>query len=97
MIEVRMTETFRQWAHDLRDDRANARVHNRLDRLATGNFGDVRSVGGGVSELRIDYGPGYRLYFTLRGNKLVILLCGCDKRTQARDIKLAQKMAKDLE
>ncbi len=97
MIEVRQTVVFQVWLEGLRDDDARVRIVARLDRLARGNAGDVKSVGGGVSELRIDYGPGYRLYFTRRGQTLVILLCGGDKRTQPRDIKRAQKMAQELE
>lgn len=97
MVEGRQTTVFLAWLEGLRDDDARVRIVARLDRLARGNAGDVKSVGGGVSELRIDHGPGYRLYFTRRGQALVILLCGGDKRTQARDIKRAQKMAQELE
>ncbi len=96
MIEVRLTEVFATWANGLRDDRAHARIVARIQRLAKGNSGDVRPVGGGVSEMRIDYGPGYRLYYCRRGRELVILLCGGDKSTQARDIATALRMAAEL-
>jgi putative addiction module killer protein len=91
MIEVRQTAMFRAWVKELRDLRARARI----DRLAEGNPGDVKSVGDGVSELRIDYGPGYRLYFTRKGALLVILLCGGDKSSQDRDIRQAKALAKE--
>jgi putative addiction module killer protein len=97
VIDVRQTIVFHTWLEGLRDDDARVRIVARLDRLARGNAGDVKSVGGGVSEMRIDYGHGYRLYFSRRGRTLVVLLCGGDKRTQARDIKRAQKMAQELE
>jgi putative addiction module killer protein len=97
MIDVQRTDVFVEWLDGLRDDDAVARIASRIDRLAAGNPGDVKSVGGGVSELRIDYGPGYRLYFTKRGRAVVILLCGGDKSTQAKDIKLAIKLAKELD
>lgn len=97
MVELLQSETFRQWLTTLRDQRAVARIRVRLDRLAIGNPGDVRPVGGGVSEMRIDYGPGYRVYFMQRGPLLVLLLCGGDKRTQHQDIQRAQAMAADLE
>ncbi|MFA6414363.1 MAG: type II toxin-antitoxin system RelE/ParE family toxin [Syntrophales bacterium] len=96
MIEVRKTETFAQWLDGLRDLRARARVQARIERLAAGNAGDVKAVGEGVSELRIDYGPGYRVYFTKRGRMVVILLAGGDKRTQANDIIIAQRLADNL-
>lgn len=80
----------------LRDLRARARVQVRIERLASGNRGDARTVGEGVSELRVDYGPGYRVYFTNRGATVVILLAGGDKRTQAADIRTAIKLAQDL-
>lgn len=95
MIEVRQTAIFRDWVTGLRDLRARARIAIRIDRLAEGNPGDVKSVGDGVSELRIDYGPGYRLYFTRRGALLVILLCGGDKSSQDRDIRQAKALAKE--
>lgn len=93
MIEFKQTETFRKWRLRLRDERARAMIASRLDRLAFGNAGDVRPVGAGISELRIDYGPGYRIYFLKRGSALVILLCGGDKSTQAGDIKTAKRLA----
>ena len=95
MIEFKQTETFRKWRSRLKDERARAMVASRLDRLAFGNPGDVKPVGQGISELRIDYGPGYRIYFRRRGNEIIILLCGGDKSTQAADIKTAKRLAKD--
>lgn len=96
MLEVRKTELFAQWLDNLRDLQARARVQARLERLAGGNPGDVGPVGEGVSELRINYGPGYRVYFKRRGQALIILLAGGDKRTQARDIKIALRLARNL-
>ena len=96
MIQVRQTETFRIWLADLRDRRAVARIAARIDRLKLGNPGDVKSVGDGVSELRIDYGPGYRLYFKRVGHEIVLLLCGGDKSTQDRDIERAKALATGL-
>lgn len=96
MIEIRETETFSRWFSALRDDRARARIDARLRRLSLGNPGDVKPVGGGVSEMRIDYGPGYRVYFAARGRTLVILLAGGDKSTQDRDIATAQELAQQL-
>ena len=96
MLEVRKTEVFALWLDGLRDVQARARIQVRIERLAAGNPGDVRPVGAGVSELRIDYGPGYRVYFKQRGQELVILLAGGDKRTQARDIRTALRLAHDL-
>jgi putative addiction module killer protein len=93
MIELKQTETFRRWRTKLKNERALALIASRLDRLAFGNAGDVKPVGQGISELRIDYGPGYRIYFRKRGNMLIILLCGGDKRTQDRDIKTAKRLA----
>ncbi len=87
--------TFDRWLHDLRDRHARLRVHARIDRLAGGNAGDARSVGDSVSELRIDCGPGYRVYFMRRGVDAVVLLCGGDKSTQARDIERAMTIAQD--
>jgi putative addiction module killer protein len=96
MIEIRQTATFASWLRALRDRQARARIQVRIDRLQLGLPGDARPVGEGVSELRIDYGPGYRVYFVRRGQELIILLAGGDKRTQARDIKLAIQLAHDL-
>ena len=93
MIELKQTDTFRKWRAKLKDDRARALIASRLDRLAFGNAGDVKPVGQGVSELRIDRGPGYRIYFQKRGNTIIILLCGGDKRTQSRDIETAKRLA----
>jgi putative addiction module killer protein len=97
MPVVQKTQRFSDWLKDLRDQRARAKIVSRLDRLANGNPGDVASVGEGVSELRIHYGPGYRVYFVKRGEEFVILLCGGDKSTQSADIRLAKKWAKELE
>jgi putative addiction module killer protein len=96
MIEIRKTETFAKWIDDLGDMRARAQILVRIERLATGNPGDVKPVGEGVSDLRIDYGPGYRVYYIKRGSNLVILLAGGDKRTQAKDIKTALRLAQNL-
>ena len=95
MIEVRQTPLFHDWFKSLKDVRAQARVQVRIDRLALGLFGDAKFFDG-VGELRIDYGPGYRLYFVRRGDTIVILLCGGDKGTQKKDIKRAVQMAKEL-
>jgi putative addiction module killer protein len=96
MIEIRKTEFFARWLDDLRDLRARARIQVRIERLAAGNPGDVRPVGEGVSELRIDYGPGYRVYFRRHGRELIILLAGGDKSSQTKDIKAALRLARDL-
>lgn len=96
MLEIRKTETYAQWIDNLRDLQARARVQVRIERLAAGNSGDAKAVGGGVSELRIDYGPGYRVCFTKRGREVVILLAGGDKSTQAADIKIALRLARNL-
>jgi putative addiction module killer protein len=97
MIEVRQTAEFAEWLRALSDIRAKAKIAARIDRLALGNPGDVAPVGEGVSELRVHYGPGYRVYFVQRGRALVILLCGGDKSTQAGDIKAAKQLASELE
>jgi putative addiction module killer protein len=98
MIEVRQTDEFREWLGNLRDERGAEQIAQRIVRLQSGLFGDAKSVGGGVSELRIKHGPGYRVYFTKRGKVLVILLCGGDKSTQRRDIERAKALAsEDLE
>ena len=96
MIEIRKTVLFVQWLDDLRDLQARARVQARIERLAAGNPGDVEPVGEGVSELRINYGPGYRVYFKKRRQELIILLAGGDKTTQAKDIKAAIRLARNL-
>jgi len=96
MIEIRQTEVFSKWLRGLRDRQARARIQTRIDRLQLGLAGDVKPVGEGVSELRIDYGPGYRLYFSQRGRELIVLLAAGDKRTQDRDIKTALKLARGL-
>ena len=95
MIEFKQTETFRKWRVRLKDDRIRALIASRLDRLAFGNAGDVKPVGQGISELRIDYGPGYRIYYLKRGATIIILLCGGDKSSQARDIKTAKRLAEE--
>lgn len=96
MIEVRQTEEFSAWLRRLRDANAVARIVARIRRMEQGNPGDAKNVGNGVMEMRIDYGPGYRVYYLHRGSTIVILLCGGDKQTQPRDIKRAQKMAEKL-
>jgi putative addiction module killer protein len=96
VIEIRQTETYASWFDNLRDRRARARIDVRIRRLSLGNPGDVRPVGSGVSELRIDYGPGYRVYFVQPGRMLIVLLAGGDKRTQERDIKKARELARVL-
>lgn len=93
MIELIKTDTFGDWFGGLRDMRAKARIDMHLIRLAQGNSGDAQPVGEGISELRIDYGPGYRVYYLRRGPVVVVLLCGGDKGTQARDIALAKELA----
>ena len=97
MIEVRQTAVFVKWLSGLKDRVARARIAVRIDRLALGNPGDVKAVGAGVSEMRIDHGPGYRVYFARRGKVLVLLLCGGDKKSQARDIAAAKAMAAEWE
>jgi putative addiction module killer protein len=94
-IEIKQTETFRLWESKLKDKRVRTLIATRLSRLAEGLPGDIAPVGNGVSELRIHYGPGYRVYLQQRGTILVILLCGGNKSTQARDISLAKKLAQE--
>jgi putative addiction module killer protein len=96
MIEVRQTQEFSAWLHRLKDANAVARIVARMRRLEGGNPGDTRSVGKGILEMRIDYGPGYRIYYLHRGSQIVILLCGGDKRTQQQDIRQAQMLAETL-
>jgi len=93
MIEVRQTQEFSIWLHRLRDANAAARIVARIRRMEQGNPGDAKSVGGGILEMRIDYGPGYRVYYVRRGLQIVILLCGGDKRTQQQDIERAKALA----
>lgn len=97
MVEIRQTLTFRAWLEALTDQRAVERIAQRIVRLQAGLLGDVKSIGGRVSELRIDHGPGYRLYFTRRDQTLILLLCGGDKGSQQRDIRRALSLALDVE
>ena len=97
MYEIRRTDTFSKWIDRLRDARARVRVLSRLTRAEEGNLGDTKPVGGSVSEMRIDYGPGYRIYFTKRRKTIVVLLVGGDKSSQEQDIKRAIQLARDLE
>ena len=97
MLEVRKTDAFENWLTGLRDQRGKAKIVARIDRLALGNPGDVAPVGEGVSELRIHFGPGYRVYFVRRGKTVVVLLCGGDKGSQERDIAQAKSLAAELE
>ena len=96
MIEIRQTEVYANWFSKLRDRQARARIDVRIRRLSLGNPGDVKPVGEGVSELRIDYGPGYRVYFVQQGSTVAILLAGGDKRTQNRDIQTALELVRNL-
>jgi putative addiction module killer protein len=95
VIETRQTVPFARWLAGLRDLNARQRIVVRIRQLSLGNAGDVRPVGGGVSEMRVDYGPGYRIYFCKRGESLVLLLCGGDKRTQRRDIAEAKMLLRE--
>lgn len=95
MIELRQTETFRGWLMRLRDQRAQVLIAARLERLTFGLAGNAKPVGQGISELRIHHGPGYRVYFQKRGNAVIILLCGGDKSSQAKDIKTAKRLAEE--
>jgi putative addiction module killer protein len=94
MVEIRQTSEFKEWLLSLRDAKAKARIAARIARAASGNLGDSKPVGEGVSEMRIDYGPGYRVYYRRRGNTLVILLCGGDKSTQRSDIRRALELTR---
>lgn len=96
MYTLRQTQEFQDWLDELKDVRAQARIAARLRQVEMGNLGDWKSVGGAVSEMRVDTGPGYRLYFTQRGRTLIVMLVGGDKSSQKRDIKRAQQMAKEL-
>ena len=96
MLEIRKTEVYAKWLDGLRDIHARARILIRVERLVAGNPGNVKPVGEGVSELRIDYGPGYRVYYKKQGQEVVVLLAGGDKRTQASDIKTALRLARNL-
>lgn len=96
VVEIHETEIFACWFRELRDSGAKHRILARIRRLSLGNPGDVRPVGAGVSEIRVDYGPGYRVYFVSRGPTLIILLAGGDKRTQPRDIETAIALARAL-
>jgi putative addiction module killer protein len=96
MIELRKTDLFARWLDGLRDISARARIQVRIERLSVGSAGDARPVGEGISELRIDYGPGYRVYFKKCGREAVILLAGGDKTSQARDIRAALRLARNL-
>lgn len=96
MVEIRKTDLFAKWLDNLRDIQAKARVLVRIERLASGNAGDVKPVGEGISEMRIDYDPGYREYFTKHGSELIILLAGGDKSSQSSDIKTALRLARNL-
>ncbi|MFC4252087.1 type II toxin-antitoxin system RelE/ParE family toxin [Sinimarinibacterium flocculans] len=95
MVELIRSATFDAWLTGLRDAQTRARTLTRLDRLATGNPGDVKPIGEGLSEMRIDFGSGYRVYFMRRGSLVIVLLCGGDKASQPRDIKLARRIAAD--
>jgi putative addiction module killer protein len=97
MFEVRQTKCFADWLMSLRDRQARARILKRLDRASRGNLGDVAPVGGGIFEMRIFHGPGYRIYFVQRGASLIVLLCGGDKSTQAADIARAKALAEGIE
>jgi putative addiction module killer protein len=97
VYQLQQTEVFAEWLADLRDVRAKARILVRLESVRLGNLGDVRTVGGGVTEMRIGIGAGYRVYFTRRQRIVIILLCGGDKSTQQRDIARAQRMARSFE
>ena len=96
MLEIRRTEVYLQWLDGLRDVRARARILVRVERLASGNPGDAKPVGKGVSELRINHGPGYRVYYKKQADTVIIMLAGGDKSTQANDIKIAMRLAENL-
>lgn len=96
VMEIRKTDVFAKWIDGLADIQARARILVRIDRLAEGNPGDVKPVGGGVSEMRVNYGAGYRVYYTVRNREVIILLAGGDKNSQSRDIRTAARLAQDL-
>lgn len=96
MITLLQTDTFKKWRLQLKDERIRGLIASRLDRLSFGHTGDAEPVGDGISELRIHHGPGYRIYFQRRGNTIIILLCGGDKSTQAKDIRTAKRLANEL-
>jgi len=96
MYEIEQTDTFSTWLHELNDNRAKARIKARVERAGKGNFGDWSPEGGEIRAMRIDYGPGYRLYFTIRNNRIILLLCGGVKRTQKADIRNAHTLAKEI-
>ena len=96
MIQIQQTETYAKWFAGLRDRVARARIDIRIRRLSLGNAGDTKPVGEGISEMRVDYGPGYRVYFIQRGEVVIVLLAGGNKSTQNRDIRNAKALAKDL-
>jgi len=96
MLDISLSDVFKDWLHDLRDVQAKARILTRIRSASYGNLGDVEAIGEGISELRIHCGPGYRIYFTRRGKALILLLVGGDKSSQKKDIKLAREMAKSL-
>jgi putative addiction module killer protein len=95
-VTIRRTDVFIKWLKNLNDSNARFRIYQRIERLARGNPGDVKPVGEGVSEMRIDYGPGYRVYYKDTGKEIIILLCGGDKTTQSRDIENAKKLAREI-
>ena len=97
MYEIEQSDTFTAWLRDLKDPFAKARIRARIERAGKGNFGNWSAEGGEVRAMVIDYGPGYRLYYTVRRNKIIFLLCGGDKRTQEVDIKMARKLVKEID
>ncbi len=97
MLKIRQTATFLKWESGLRDQKARTVIAARIDRLASGLAGDASAVGDGVMELRIHYGPGYRIYFVRQGSEIIVLLCGGDKASQSRDIDIAKRLAKEIE
>ncbi len=95
MLKIVESQTFQKWISSLKDREARARINDRIKRLASGNFGDAKAIGGGVEELRLHFGPGYRVYFLRKGNTIIVLLIGGDKGTQAQDINRAKELAED--